>query len=37
MAGVPELPEVEVLARHLARVLPGRTIRSVEVRRARVA
>ncbi len=33
---VPELPEVEVLARHLAPLLRGRTIRRVEVRRARV-
>jgi formamidopyrimidine-DNA glycosylase len=32
---MPELPEVEVLVRHLAPVLPGRKIRDVEVRRAR--
>ena len=33
---MPELPEVEVLVRHLAPRLRGRTIRDVEVRRARV-
>lgn len=33
---MPELPEVEVLARHLAPLLRGRTIRAVRVRRARV-
>jgi len=33
---VPELPEVEVLVRHLAPLLRNRTIRSVDVRRARV-
>ncbi len=33
---MPELPEVEVLVRHLAPLLPGRTIRRIEVRRARV-
>ena len=33
---MPELPEVEVLARHLQPLLPGRTIRGVEVRRAKV-
>ena len=33
---MPELPEVEVLVRHLAPLLQGRTIRRVEVRRARV-
>jgi formamidopyrimidine-DNA glycosylase len=33
---VPELPEVEVLARHLRRVLPGKTVRQVHVNRARV-
>jgi formamidopyrimidine-DNA glycosylase len=33
---VPELPEVEVLVRHLRPLLGGRTIRSVEVRRAKV-
>jgi formamidopyrimidine-DNA glycosylase len=32
---MPELPEVEVLVRHLAPLLKGRTIRSAEVRRAR--
>lgn len=33
---MPELPEVEVLARHLAPALTGKTIHDVEVRRARV-
>ena len=33
---MPELPEVEVLARHLRPLLIGKTIRAVEVRRARV-
>lgn len=33
---MPELPEVEILARHLAPLLLGRTIRAVEVRRAKV-
>jgi formamidopyrimidine-DNA glycosylase len=33
---MPELPEVEVLVRHLAPLLPGRKIQSVEVRRARI-
>jgi formamidopyrimidine-DNA glycosylase len=33
---VPELPEVEVLVRHLAPLLMGRRIRGVEVRRERV-
>lgn len=33
---MPELPEVEVLARHLRPRLRGRTIRSVTVRRAKV-
>jgi len=33
---VPELPEVEVLVRHLRPLLGGRTIRSVHVRRAKV-
>jgi formamidopyrimidine-DNA glycosylase len=32
---MPELPEVEVLARYLGPVLSGRTIRRVEVRRAK--
>ena len=32
---MPELPEVEVLVRHLAAVLPGRRIHAVTVRRAR--
>lgn len=32
---MPELPEVEVLVRHLAPLLRGRRIRDVEVRRAR--
>jgi len=33
---MPELPEVEVLVRHLRPLVQGRTIRDVEVRRARV-
>ena len=33
---MPELPEVEVLMRHLALVLKNRTIRRVKVRRAKV-
>jgi len=33
---VPELPEVEILARHLAPLLRGKTVRAVEVRRAKV-
>jgi formamidopyrimidine-DNA glycosylase len=33
---VPELPEVEVLVRHLAPLLEGRTIRAVRVGRAKV-
>jgi formamidopyrimidine-DNA glycosylase len=33
---VPELPEVEVLVRHLAPLLRGRTIRAIQVRRAKV-
>ncbi len=33
---MPELPEVEVLRRHLDPVLSGRIVRSVEVRRPRV-
>jgi formamidopyrimidine-DNA glycosylase len=33
---VPELPEVEVLVRHLRPLLGGRTIRSVHVHRAKV-
>lgn len=33
---MPELPEVEVLVRHLGPLLRGRTIRGVEVRRAKV-
>lgn len=33
---MPELPEVEILARHLAPLLLGKTIRAVEVRRAKV-
>lgn len=33
---MPELPEVEVLARHLAPLVRGKTIRDVEVRRERV-
>jgi formamidopyrimidine-DNA glycosylase len=34
---VPELPEVEVLVRHLNRLLPGRVIRVVRVLRPRIA
>lgn len=33
---MPELPEVEVLARHLRPLLRGKTIRSVQIRRERV-
>jgi formamidopyrimidine-DNA glycosylase len=33
---VPELPEVEVLVRHLEPLLKGRTIRAVQVHRAKV-
>ena len=33
---MPELPEVEVLARHLRPLLRGKTIRSVSLRRAKV-
>jgi formamidopyrimidine-DNA glycosylase len=33
---VPELPEVEVLVRHLAPLLEGRTVRAVHVRRTKV-
>ena len=33
---MPELPEVEVLARHLRPLLMGKTIRNVEVRREKV-
>ncbi len=33
---MPELPEIEVLARHLRPLLRGKTIRGVEVRRAKV-
>jgi len=33
---MPELPEVEVLVRHLGPLIKGKTIRAVEVRRARV-
>jgi len=33
---MPELPEVEILARHLQRVLKNKTIRGVLVRRSRV-
>ena len=36
LLAVPELPEVEVLVRHLRPVLEGRTIRAVHVRRAKV-
>jgi formamidopyrimidine-DNA glycosylase len=33
---MPELPEVEVLARHLRPLLVGKTIRAVEVRRSKI-
>ena len=33
---MPELPEVEVLARHLRPVLHGQTVRSVQVNRSRI-
>ncbi len=33
---MPELPEVEILVRHLAPLVKGKTIRDVEVRRPRV-
>ncbi len=33
---MPELPEVEILARHLRPLLQGRTIQAVEIRRAEV-
>src|ERR1017187_8065221 len=33
---MPELPEVEVLARHLRPLIRGKTIRGVDVRRAKV-
>src|SRR4051794_29395979 len=33
---MPELPEVEVLVRHLAPLITGKTIRDVVVNRARV-
>jgi len=33
---MPELPEVEVLARHLRPVLRGKTIRKIQVRRAKI-
>ena len=36
LSPVPELPEVEVLVRHLAPLLEGRTIRAVRVHRAKV-
>ena len=36
LLSVPELPEVEVLVRHLAPLLEGRTIRAVRVHRAKV-
>ena len=35
-APMPELPEVEVLARHLRPLLRGKTIRGVDVRRVKV-
>jgi formamidopyrimidine-DNA glycosylase len=34
---MPEMPEVEILARHLRRLLRGKTVRSVSVRRERAA
>jgi len=34
---MPELPEVEVLARHLRPLIRGKTIRAVDVRRAKVS
>ncbi|HEX7470010.1 MAG TPA: DNA-formamidopyrimidine glycosylase family protein, partial [Verrucomicrobiae bacterium] len=33
---MPELPEVEVLARHLAPLIRGWTIREVDVRREKI-
>ena len=33
---MPELPEVEILARHLAPLLQGKTIRTVDIHRAKV-
>ena len=33
---MPELPEVEILARHLRPLIRGKTIRGVDVRRAKV-
>ena len=36
LLAVPELPEVEVLVRHLAPLLEGRTVRAVQVRRAKM-
>src|SRR5881397_946076 len=33
---MPELPEVEILTRHLAPLLKERTVRTVQVRRTRV-
>src|SRR5579872_2327997 len=33
---MPELPEVEILVRHLAPLVKSRTIRRVEIRRAKV-
>jgi formamidopyrimidine-DNA glycosylase len=33
---MPELPEVEVLVRHLRPAMLGKTIRGVDVRRAKV-
>lgn len=33
---MPELPEVEVLVRHLRRTLPGKVVRDVQVNRARI-
>jgi len=36
LRGVPELPEVEVLVRHLAPLLRGKVVRGVTVRKAKV-
>jgi formamidopyrimidine-DNA glycosylase len=33
---MPELPEVDLVKRHLGRILPGRTIRSAELRREKL-
>src|SRR6185295_488224 len=36
LVAMPELPEVEVLVRHLSPLLKNKTIRGVEVRRAKI-